>query len=460
MTETCIEDMAGHVSQSDPTATGDFLATWTKINDVTQEIGMNLPKGCPAHEGLRYEFTSAAELNLDFLAEYPELDVDIDWDNFHSDPFRAQTVDASEASLEFNFNDEAPAEQPLNKTWGVLASQSGNFSSPGSPNHLYDGVPMEQSLARTPGVSASKPGSHPSSYFPDMHWVFSPLQTQFTTAQGPSSASQDYTVDPAEILAPTVGDPSDLFGVSDFSGGGDISGILPGHFELADNPSGLDFLQSLQLIGSEIQPTRIPDVGYSTQQPPHPTGNGAAQGNGSRRVAWDGSPCASPVVLAGSSEPNPTNKSRAVLTNSHRLLKGFQGGETQRQPGRSQIHRKKGYIENSAYTPLRQAPEKWDIFEYTKHGELDPSRFFSAEEITRFLFTHPLHQGHGDLKESQLRLRIHKTPASSAKRFPNKLKVRHSLSCLKLILKFYSPFTPFSLPRYVFLLQIMYKEKC
>ena len=57
-------------------------------------------------------------------------------------------------------------------------------------------------------------------------------------------------------------------------------------------------------------------------------------------------------------------------------------------------------------------------------SELDPSRLFSPEEIKRYIFNHPLHQGHANLKGSQLKLRVHKTPASSAKRFPNGLRCR------------------------------------
>ena len=214
--------------------------------------------------------------------------------------------------------------------------------------------------------------------FDDVHSDEEPLaQTQFCEAQEPNSAPQEYTVDPAELFAPAIEDSSDLLGISDLYDY-DLNGFLVGDFELPDNPSGLDFLQGLHLIGMGTPPVMSPSV--------------------SRKE------------LAGSSEINPKNETRAVLTNPRRLFK---------------VHRSnKTYIPNRAYTSLKQAPKTWDIFEYTMDGELDPSRRLSAEEVNHFLYNHPLHQGHRNLKESQLTLRVQRTPASSAKRFPNGLKCR------------------------------------
>ena len=162
-------------------------------------------------------------------------------------------------------------------------------------------------------------------------------------------------------------DPADLiFGTSDALGY-DFNGSFVGDFELPDNPQGLDFLHNLQIVGGE---------------------------------------------LAGSSEPNPKTESRAVLTDALRVSKGHQGTK------------RRHYVPNKAYTPLVQAPKTWDIFQYTKDGELDPSRLFTADEINRYLFNHPLHRGHHNSRESQLNLRIHKTPAACAKRFPNGLWCR------------------------------------
>ena len=162
-------------------------------------------------------------------------------------------------------------------------------------------------------------------------------------------------------------DPADsIFGTSDASGY-DLNGSFAEDFELLDNPQGLDFLKNLHLVGSE---------------------------------------------LAGSSEPNPKTENRTVLTDALSVSKGHQGTK------------RRHYVPNKAYTPLVQAPKTWDIFQYTKDGELDPSRLFTADEINRYLFNHPLHRGHHNSRESQLNLRIHKTPAASAKRFPNGLWCR------------------------------------
>ena len=184
--------------------------------------------------------------------------------------------------------------------------------------------------------------------------------THIASAQKPNSPLQD-TVDPADLI----------FGTSD-APGYDFNGSFPEDFELPDNPQGLDFLHNLHLFGGEF------------------AGN----------------------EKAGSSEPNPKNESRAVLTDALRVSKGHQGTK------------RRHYVPNKAYTPLVKAPKTWDIFQYTKDGELDPARLFTADEINRYLFNHPLHRGHHNSRESQLNLRIHKTPAASAKRFPNGLWCR------------------------------------
>lgn len=420
--------MAGRVSQPDLMATGDVHATTTKIDGDTQEIGTSFPTGFPAHERFKYEFTPAAaldaDLDLTFLAEYPDFDVDFDWDNLPNEPSPTQTANAPEAQDLNDYDDGAPAEQSLDETLSASAMRPEDQCSSDSPNYSHDGALTEQSLDRALGDSATSPESHSLPYFPNTHHMSILPQIQFISAQESNSASQDSVVDSAELVASAVEDLSDLFGISDCSGGRDLGGFVPQYFELPDNPSGLDFLQGLQLIGTEKQPPMSPDIGHNTQQLPYPPRNGAIQVHGSRKVTPGGSPRASCVASAGSSEPNPTTESRAILRSPRRLSKGHRERSTQRQPGRSRIQRKKFYIENSAYTPLDQAPEKWDVFEYTRHGELDPVRLYTAEEINRFLFSHPLHQGHRNLKESQLRLRVHKTPASSAKRFPNKLKCR------------------------------------
>lgn len=189
--------------------------------------------------------------------------------------------------------------------------------------------------------------------------------TQIASTHEPINISLN-TVDPADLLGHAVEDFSDLLGTSDHPGC-DLNGSFPDNFELPDNQQGLNFLQDLQVIGS-----------------------------------------ASP----GSSEQIQETKLPAVLTNQLRLSKDYQSTK------------RKQYMPNRAYETLEQAPKTWDIFQYTIDGELDPSRLFSADEINRYLMTHPLNLGHQNPKESQLKLRVHRTPAASAKRFPHGLWCR------------------------------------
>lgn len=363
--------MAGHTSDLDPARTQNVVSTTSDV-DVHQESGTNCTKEMPFQASLQDELNPAIalefDLDLDHLVDHPKFDDDpdhIDWDSYF--PF-AVNDNAAKASQELNdFDDENPEEESFEPVFGAPAVQPESHSLPGFPFNFDDDAAAEQNLDEMLAGSA----------------------TSATQSEDRSSHISS-----------------------------------PGNVELPDSPPGLDFLQSLQLIGREIQPAMIPDVGYNTQQLPHSTGNSAIQDYRARRLTWDGASSASRVALTGSSEPDPENESRAVLTNPRRPLKGYQEGATQEQSDRSPVQRNKKYNENSLYTPLNQAPETWSIFEYTKDGELDPSRLYSAEEINRFLFTHVLHQGQRNLKESPLRLRVHKTPASSAKRFPSGLKCR------------------------------------
>ena len=453
--------MAGHPSDPVPVPSQKGVFTTSEI-DADQKSGTKSTEELPSQDSLKDEITPATalelELDLDFLAGHPEFDYnpdDIDWDSFF--PW-AIDDNAPKASQEPNdLDNENPEEKFLESPFAASAAQLESHSLPGFPNNVIDGAAAEQSSLDKPmddsaaqsvdqpspgfpsssnheapaerslnilsGVSATHQGSHSLLYFPNTPYVSPMPQTQFASAKELNPASQDNTVDPADLLIPGVTDSFDIFGLSD-SLGSDLNESSPASFEFPDTLSGLDFLQSLHLIGGKIQPFMSPDVGYSTQQLPHSTTHGATQGYGSGKVAWNGSSSASRVALAGSSEPNLQNETRAVLTNPRRLSKGYQGGPTQRPSDKFRIQQNQKYIQNRAYTPLKAAPESWDIFQYTKHGELDPSRLFSAEEINRLLFTHPLHRGHRNLKESQLRLRVHKTPAASAKRFPNGLKCR------------------------------------
>ena len=222
------------------------------------------------------------------------------------------------------------------------------------------------------------------------------------------SASPNNT---ADHLASAFEDRSGCDGTS-FYPNPDFNDCYLGDFELPLDSMELDFLASAQLINGETQSAMSLDSKYHIQQLPRSIGNGAAQG-------WVGSR----AVAAGKSEPIPRHERRAQLTNPPRSIEVPRGGPNQGQPSGSRSHRNKRFVEHGAYKPLHQAPDSWDIFQYTRLGELIP-RLFSADEINRFLFTHPLHEGIHDLKESSLRLRVHRTPASSASRFPNGLTCR------------------------------------
>lgn len=376
--------MAGH--DSDLT-TGLQVVSARSGKDVNQASRINGTKELPSQAIWQENLTPAAVLELGLDPENPVYNLDfndsldlVDWDSCWDSCF-SSAVGALEAYHESkDFDGERPEEEFLDSAFDVSASSC-------CPN-THDGFPEPE--------------------------------IQITSGQEPKTASQHNNVDTAELF---FDDWSEFFGSSG-SPSHDINGSLPASFDLPDNPSGLNFLQSLQLVGGETQPAMSPDVGYSTQQLPHPTSIGAIRGHESRRLVSDASPSTSRVASAGSSEPNPGNESHAELTNSRRHDKRDQGVATRRQSASPRTQRNRTYVENRAYTPLKQAPKTWDIFEYTKDGELDPSRLFSPEEIKRYLFDHPLHQGHRDLKESQLILRVHKTPASSAKKFPNGLRCR------------------------------------
>ena len=189
--------------------------------------------------------------------------------------------------------------------------------------------------------------------------------THDASAQKPNSILQD-SLDPADLLKGDVEDVTNVFGTSDVPSY-DLNRSFAGAFELPDNSQSLNFLQNLHLVGDK---------------------------------------------LAGGSELDPKTEDRGRSTDALGVSMGHQGTK------------RRHYMPKKAYTPLIQAPKTWDIFQYTKDGELDPSRIFTADEINRYLFNHPLHRGYHSSRESQLKLRIHRTPAASAKRFPNGLWCR------------------------------------
>lgn len=251
--------------------------------------------------------------------------------------------------------------------WDSYNPSTSNDDAPKAsqqPNDFDDEDPEEISPEQEFNASVVRPESDPLLSLP-YDFNETTTATHIASAQEPIYMSLN-TVVPAELLGHPVEDFSDLLGTFDHPGC-DLNGSFPDDFELPDNQQGLNFLQDLQVVGNE-----------------------------------------SP----GSSELIQETKNPAVLTNQLRLSKDYQS-----------IKRKR-YMPNRAYKTLVQAPKSWDIFQYTIDGELDPSRLFSADEINRYLMTHPLNSGHQNPKESQLKLRVHRTPAASAKRFPHGLWCR------------------------------------
>lgn len=363
--------MAADASDPNPTCTQNLVSTTPEI-DVSQETGTRFTQELRFDDSLQEEFTPATALDfaldLDYLTNLPECNDDldqIDWDDYYSSAVNDNALEASQHGNDLDGEDHKEV-----------------FLEPG-----FD-------------ASAAKPASDSLPGFPYDH-NDEAASTQIASTQEPNLIFQD-TIDPGDLSVCAIKDLSDLFGTSSPSGR-DLDLSFPGNFELPDHTPGLEFLESLHLMCGESKSAISPAADYNIPERPHLTG---------RRAVQDRSSTADRVISAGSSEPNLKAQHSVVLTKPRRLFKGQQG--TQRRH----------YIPNTAYTPLNQAPKKWDIFEYTRDGELDPSRLFSAEEINRFLFNHPLHSGHHNPKEGQLKLRVHKTPAGSAKRFPNGLRCR------------------------------------
>ncbi|KAI9873394.1 MAG: hypothetical protein M1830_009254 [Pleopsidium flavum] len=78
------------------------------------------------------------------------------------------------------------------------------------------------------------------------------------------------------------------------------------------------------------------------------------------------------------------------------------------------------YKPEDHYTALTCTPPSWQDFSYISFGELEAGRTYSAAQLNRYLFEHPLHQTPNGFnsKASGLQLRIQKNPADSARRYP------------------------------------------
>ena len=75
------------------------------------------------------------------------------------------------------------------------------------------------------------------------------------------------------------------------------------------------------------------------------------------------------------------------------------------------------------YTALKEAPRPWACFRYLPDGQVDPAQLFTPDEMSQFLFQHPLHHG-CDKKTSRLQIWLQRTPAKSSHRYSTNLSHR------------------------------------
>ena len=117
-------------------------------------------------------------------------------------------------------------------------------------------------------------------------------------------------------------------------------------------------------------------------------------------------------------KPGPAS----IIERSNVKTQSFQTTEKQKRrramdPPRKMTTYNPCYSPNTKYTQLSYPSEDWDCFEYTADGELDPARLYTAEELNKFIFAHPL--------GTNLALRIHRNPPRSRGRYPT----THSHRC-------------------------------
>lgn len=130
-------------------------------------------------------------------------------------------------------------------------------------------------------------------------------------------------------------------------------------------------------------------------------------------------------VIQESRKPKFQSPFQANLTDSKRQK---QKAEPAKQPvkeaPRPLVRPNPRYARREGYTYVDHPCENWDDFKYSKYGELEPSKLYSAEQINHYLFDHPLHKSAADKTSSELILRVHRNPSRSATRFPTTLSHR------------------------------------
>ncbi|MCJ1274588.1 hypothetical protein MMC21_002385 [Puttea exsequens] len=126
-----------------------------------------------------------------------------------------------------------------------------------------------------------------------------------------------------------------------------------------------------------------------------------------------------------SKQPQPrsifkTNKSNTKRKHYHFLQATHEG-----EPSARLTIPNPHYSPHPLYTPTPR-PQPWSIYSYSEDGELDPSRLYTAAEITSYLFDHRLHASlEHERRQSQLTIRVHRNPPWSKSRYPTS----HSHRC-------------------------------
>ena len=103
---------------------------------------------------------------------------------------------------------------------------------------------------------------------------------------------------------------------------------------------------------------------------------------------------------------------RARPTQPHRSI------SPEFQLTRAQHHRPANIEPSKNYVSPPQRLKNWDVFEYNQFGELAPGKVYTAAELERFIFLHPLHNtpiGYCP-KQSGLTLWIQRAPVDSERR--------------------------------------------
>lgn len=281
-----------------------------------------------------------------------------------------------------------------------------------------------------------EPAKSPSYPSPDLP----PMTDPYPLAQSSRTPSQPPISWPAPIDFPfldNIADLNDFPNLHDFPG---LDAIDAGQIPI-DTFTPLDMTNNGQIPFDfpSIQPTapmvdpsfllygsRIPNSGRIYTPLPKREAHSSA-----------GDDSTDPEDLALSSDEQPP---RPKKTRRTRTAPAKPGLERVKRPGWG-VDRQKPWIKTNTtkgknnraakiadykpedhYTALDSAPPSWQDFTYTAFGELEAGKTYTAEQLNRYLFQHPLHStpdGGYDPKRSGLQIRVQKNPADSARRYPS-----------------------------------------